>query len=520
MSTFKAVWRRAAGADLFPAGILAWLNLGLALAAINRFGWFRDELYYIACSDHLALGYVDHPPLSIFILKIVRTLFGDSLFAVRLLPALGSAAFVLLAALIARELGGKKRAMTLAASAAFATANYFSFHIYSMNLWDLLVWSGILLVLARMVRNGNPRHWLGLGLLIGLGFQNKIGIVFLCFGIAAGVLLTPLRAHLKSRFFWLGLGLAAVLALPYVIWNAGHGWAHLQFLRNAAAEKNTPVTPLGFLAGQVLYQNPVNILVWIPGLWFFFRRADRTLRFFGWAFTAMFLAMMVAQGKDYYLSPAYPVLFAGGSLFWESLKPEKASRVLTSVFTGLIIVAGLLVRPIILPILSVEKTQAYLKALDMPNTAAERNAIGALPQHFADMFGWEEMVSTYARILETLGPEDRMRAVIYVRNYGEAGAIDFLGRPYGLPKAMCTHNSYWVWGPPEGKTGELMIVLGIYHDVQRSFEDISRFFESVEHVSTFKHPLAMPYENNRPIFLCRGLKVSWAELWARDKHFI
>jgi 4-amino-4-deoxy-L-arabinose transferase-like glycosyltransferase len=520
MSEPKSGLRRLLGADLFPAGILAALNLGLAFAAINRFGWFRDELYYIACSDHLAFGYVDHPPLSILVLKLVRTLFGDSLFAIRLLPAVGSAAFVLLAALIARELGGKKRAATLAAASAFATANYFNLHIYSMNFWDILVWSGILLVLVRLVRTDNPRLWPAVGLLIGLGFQNKIGIIFLCFGIAAGVLLTPLRAHLKSRHLWIGAGIAALLFLPYILWNAGHGWAHLEFLRNAAAEKNTPVTPLGFLVGQVVYQNPLNILVWVPGLGFFFRRAGRSMRFFGWAFAAMFLSMMVMQGKDYYLSPAYPILFAGGALLWESLRPEKASRALTSVLTGLIVVLGLLVRPIVLPILSVERTQAFLKALDLPNTAAERNAIGPLPQHLADMFGWEESVALYAEILGRLGPEDRMRADIYVRNYGEAAAIDFLGRKYGLPKAMCTHNSYWIWGPPEGKTGELMIVLGNYHDLQRSFDDISPHFESIEHVATFKHPLAMPYENDRPIFLCRGLKITLAELYKRDKHFI
>jgi len=506
--------------DLFAPALLAGLNLGLALAAINRFGWFRDELYYVACSDHLAAGYVDHPPVSILILKLVRVLLGDSLFAVRLLPALGSAAFVLLAALIARELGGKKRAMALAAAAAFATANYFNLHIYSMNLWDILVWSGVLFLLARMIRTGNPRYWLGLGTLLGLGLENKITVVFLCLGIAAGVLLTPLRAHLKSRYFWLGAGWAAGLFLPYVLWNAGHGWAHLEFLRNASAEKNMPVSPLGFLLGQVVYQNPLNVLVWVPGLWFFFRRAGRSFRFFGWAFAAMFLVMMALQGKDYYLSPAYPVLFAGGAIFWESLKPEKASRAITAVLAGLIVIVGLLVRPITLPVLSVEKTQAYLNALNLKDLAAERNAIGALPQHYADMFGWEEMAALYGEIFGKLGPDDRNACVIYVRNYGEAGAIDFFGRKYGLPRATCAHNSYWIWGPPEGKTGEVMIVLGNEHDLQKSFEDISPFFDSVEYAATFTHPLAMPYENDRPIFLCRGLKVSFAELWKRAKHFI
>lgn len=506
--------------DFFVPALLAGLNLGLALAAINRFGWFRDELYYIACSDHLAAGYVDHPPLSILILKLARTIFGDSLFAVRLLPALGSAAFVLLAAVIARELGGKKRAMALAAAAAFATSNYFSLHIYSMNLWDILVWSGVLFLLARMIRTGNPRYWLGLGLLLGLGLENKITVVFLCFGIAAGVLLTPLRAHLKSRYLWMGVGLAALLFLPYILWNAGHDWAHLEFLRNASAEKNTPVTPLGFLVGQVVFQNPLNILVWVPGLWFFFRRAGRSYRFFGWAFAAMFLAMMALQGKDYYLSPAFPILFAGGAIFWESLKPEKASNALTAVLGGLIVVVGLLVRPITLPVLSAESTQAYLKALNMQDFAEERNAIGALPQHYADMFGWEEMVALYAGVFETLSPEDQAKCVIYVRNYGEAGAIDFFGPKYGLPKASCGHNSYWFWGPPEGKTGEVMIILGNEHDVAESLADIRPHFESAEHVATFKHPLAMPYENDRPIFLCRKLKMTLAELWIRDKHFI
>lgn len=513
--------RKLLKADLVPAGILAAANLALALIAINGFGWFRDELYYVACSDHVAFGYVDHPPLSILILKLVRTLFGDSRFAIRLLPALGSAAFVFLAAWLARELGGKRRAMTLAAASAFATANYFNLHVYSMNLWDLLLWPAVLLVLARLVRTGNPRLWPVIGLLLGLGLENKIGIVFLGLGIAAGVLLTPLRAHLKSRFFWLGVGIAGFLFLPYIIWNGAHAWAHLEFLRNAASQKNTPVSPLGFLLGQVVFENPLNLLVWIPGLWFFFfRPGGRRWRFFGWAFAAMFLAMMALQGKDYYLAPAYPILFAGGAVLWESLKPEKASRAFTGALTGLIVVVGLLVRPLTLPVLSVAQTEAYLKALDMQNYAAERNAIGALPQHYADMFGWEEMAALYGEIFGKLGPDDRNACVIYVRNYGEAAAIDFLGRKHGLPPATCAHNSYWTWGPPEGKTGEVMIVLGKYHELERSFADISPHFESIEYAATFKHPLAMPYENDRPVFLCRGLKVTMAELWVRDKHFI
>ena len=163
---------------------------------------------------------------------------------------------------------------------------------------------------------------------------------------------------------------------------------------------------------------------------------------------------------------------------------------------------------------------AYIEALDMPNAAAERNAIGALPQHFADMFGWEEMVALYAGIFKELSPEDRAKCVIYVRNYGEAAAIDFFGPRYGLPKATCTHNSYWIWGPPPGKTGEVMIVLGVRHDLPQSLDDLRPYFESVEHVATFEHPLAMPYENDRPIFLCRGLKVTFADLWKIDKNFI
>jgi len=521
MSESKTGGRRLFGADLFPAGVLAVVNLGLALVAINGFGWFRDELYYIACSDHLAFGYVDHPPFSILVLKLVRVVLGNSRFAVRLLPALGAAAFVLLAALLAREIGGKKRAMTLAAASAFATANYFTLHIYSMNLWDLLAWSGILLVLARLIRTDNPRLWPAVGLLIGLGLENKVGVGFLCLGIAAGVLLTPLRAHLKSRHLWIGAGLAALLFLPYLLWNAGNGWAHLEFLRNASAQKNVAVSPLGFFLGQVIYQNPLNLLVWVPGVWFFFfRKEGRRYRLFGWAFVVLFVVFTVQHGKDYYLSPYYPVLFAGGAVLWESLKPERAARRFAAILAGLIVLAGLLVRPVVLPILPVEKTLTFLKALNMQGHAGERNAIGLLPQHFSDMFGWEEMVALYAGVFEKLSPEDRAKCVIYVRNYGEAGAIDFFGGKYGLPKAACCHNSYWTWGPPADKTGEVMIVLGTSHDLQKSLDDLRRFFATVEHVGTFQNPYAMPYENDRPIFLCRKLNMTLAALWERDKHFI
>lgn len=508
--------------DFMLIGYFATISLVLHLLAIRGFGYFRDEFYYIACSEHLDFGYVDQPPLAMLLLKLIRLAFGDSLLAIRILPALCGAAFVFLTGIIARELGGKKFSLILASAAALAPiGNFFIFHMYSMNFLDVIFWQAVILTVIRIIKSENPRYWLVFGLIAGFGLQNKISVLFLCFGILLGVLLTRQRKHLKSKYLWLGLALAAFLFLPYILWNMAHGWPTLEFMQNARTYKMAEVTPLGFLKGQILYNNPAALIIWLVGLWFFFfHKEGKKYRVFGWMYLSIYILFTIQQAKDYYLAPAYPILFAGGAVQFENWLKKKSWRWLKSTLISLILIPTLFFCPFTLPILPVEKTISLIQWSGITGNAGERHELGALPQHFADMFGWEEMVATVAGVYQRLSPEEQSKCIIYVRNYGQAGAIDLFGKKYNLPKATCAHNNYWLWGPPKDKTGEVVIVFGTSSDLQRSYEDLRPHFEEVEHAATIQCKYCMPYENNRPIFICRKMKRSIQEIWEQERFYI
>ncbi len=507
--------------DLAIIGYIALFNLILHLVAIEGFGYFRDEFYFMAGSDHLDFGYVDSPPLSILLLKLVRLIFGDSATAIRLLPVLGGALFVFLTGLLARELGGKRFAMILAAIAAFAPiGNFFLFSYYSMNFLDMLFWLACFLIVVRIIKTDNPRYWLVFGLTAGLGLQNKISVLFLCFGLFVGIILTDNKKYLKSKYLWLGAALAGLLFLPYILWNMSHGWATLEFMHNARTYKMAAVSSLKFLTGQILYNNPATLIVWLAGLgYFFFHPQGKKYRLFGWMFLAIYILMTLQQAKNYYLAAAYPILFAGGAVLWEAWLLQRRRRWPKPVLVTAILVPALILCPLALPILPVDATIDLVQFIGVASDIGERHRLGPLPQHFADMHGWEKMVATVADVYSSLSPQEQSRCLIYVRNYGQAGAIDLLGKKYGLPKATCGHNNYWWWGPGDWD-GEVAIVFGIHRGVQISLESLRPHFESVQHVAMTQCRYCMPYENNWPIFVCRGLKHSWQENWATKRFYI
>ncbi|MBN1780833.1 glycosyltransferase family 39 protein [bacterium] len=502
---------------LLPASLTIIL---LHALTIQKFGIFRDELYYIACSNHPAAGYVDQPPLSLWFLRIIRMILGDSVAAIRFLPVLAGGVWVFCTGLLAREFGGKKRAMFLASLASMAVlGNMVLFHFYSMNFWDMLFWQVLFFVLIRIVKTGNEQLWITFGYIAGIGLLNKISILFLGFGLFAGLVLTEHRHYLKSGPLWAGAALAGLFFLPYVLWNAAHDWPMIEFIHNAKTYKMAAVSPAGFFMGQLLYNNPVNGLIWIPGLIFLiFSKQTRPFRVFGWIFLTIYILFTVQQAKDYYLAAAYPVLFAGGAVFWETVPRKRTGRLLISALSLLIAGSLFIFTPVTLPVLSASETGAYIQKLGIGGNSGENHEIGVLPQHFADRHGWEEMTKTFAGVYSQLSPREQAGCLIYVRNYGEAGAIDYFGPKYGLPEASCSHNNYWIWGP-EAWDGKVAIIYGWSHDIDANFEDLNRRFQYVEHAATFTHPYVMPYQNNRHIFLCRDANFSFEEIWAEEKNF-
>ncbi|HWP82872.1 MAG TPA: glycosyltransferase family 39 protein [Bacteroidota bacterium] len=496
--------------------IFALIKLALHLVAnaMGGYDYFRDEFYYIACSERLDWGYVDHPPLSIFILWLNRLLLGDSLFALRLLPALAGAGTVVLTGLLVNELGGGRRAQVLALLAVVIAPVFLILSdFYSMNAFEPLFWTGAAYLLVRIINTGDHRLWLWFGTLAGLGLQNKHSMAFFGIAIVVGLLLTSEHKQLANKWIWLGGIIAGVLFLPNIIWQMMHGWPTLEFAKNAQQGKNLPMSPLEFFGAQLLFHHPVAFPLWIGGLGaFFFHPRLKSYRVFGYAFAFLFILFVIQRGKPYYLSPFFPLLVAAGAITLDEFFVRKQWVWAFRGYASVLAIGGLITMPLVLPLLPVETYIRYAAPFGIAKVKTERHADTELPQTFADRFGWREMAQAVAKVLNTLPSEERAKTVIYGQNYGEAGAVEFFGSAYNLPAVFSGHNSYWWWGPPADSMTTVIIIGG-----RRA--DHERVFASVEHVATHSHPLAMRYESDLPIFLCREPKMPISEIWSMTRHY-
>src|SRR6266850_187557 len=492
---------------------LAGAKLVLHLLTATSYGIFRDELYYLACSEHLDWGYVDQPPLIALITWTARHLFGDSLLGLRLLPALAGAALVWLTGKLAREMGGGRFAQALAALAAVVVPIYLLMqHWLTMNAFEPLLWMGCAWCVVRAINTGDSRYWLWFGVLAGVGTENKYSMAFLVVGVLVGLLLTPERRFLKSRWLWIGAGLALVIFLPNLIWLIRHDFPFLELMRNVRMSGRDVVRgPIAFIADQAMILNPVLLPLWAGGLlWLLFGRDGKRYRVLGWTYLALLMMFLVLKGKNYYLAPAYPMLFAVGAIAFERLTSARWAW-FRYAYAAVIVIAGAILAPTVLPILPVESYIRYQKALGFEPPRAENQPTGPLPQYFADEFGWENMAREVARVYNSLPPEQRANTAIFANNYGQAGAIDFFGPKLGLPKAISNHQTYWYWGPRD-YSGEMVIVLGSDGTGDREH------FRSVQSVGRVEHPYSRRDEHFN-IWLCRWLTSDLKVMWPQMKRW-
>lgn len=494
---------------------LATLALHFWTNAFASYGYFRDELYYLACADHLDAGYVDHPPFSIFVLSASRLAFGESLFALRLVPALLGAVVVVLAGHLARVLGGGRTAQLLAAIATALSPILLAFGtIYSMNMLDVFFWTLAAFTSLVLVRTENPRYWLLLGFVVGLGALNKTSMFWFAAGLGAGFILSPHRTWFRTPWPYLAAGIALFCFLPYVIWNMVQGFPHLEFIRNATGGKYSGLSALTFLRDQFFIHNPVAVPLWASGLFaLLFVRAGSSYRYLGIAFLVVAVILLLnGHSKGEYLAAASPVLFAAGGVWIEQWTGRPPLRWLRMAYGGLLVATGLALAPTVLPILPVEQYIAYAESIGLKPNTAERQRLGALPQFYADMFGWPEKAAAVAEVYNRLSPEEKVRCAILADNYGRCGAIDLFGKHYGLPKSVGGHNSYWLWGPKD-YTGDIVIILG------GGLREKQGIFDAVQVAGTISCPYCMPYEDSLSIYVCRGLRGSLAERWKDVKSY-
>ena len=499
------------------AAIAALVTLLFHLAANPHYGFFRDELYFVICGFHPAWGYVDQPPV-VPLLAAGSQLFGHSLFALRALPAIFAAAGTYVTCLLAFEFGGGTFAVILATLAYLAAGVLESFGAkVGPDMVGLWLWPLAALYVLRIVKGADPRLWLAAGLAIGVSLESKYSVIFFAAALVGGLLLTPQRRVLRSSWFLAGAFVAALVALPNFIWQAVHGFPMWELLRNGASGKNVAAGPLLFLFQQLLLTNLFAAPIWIIGLIWLLREAPA--RFLGYAYLILIAVMIALHAKHYYPADVYPIFIAAGAVAIESW--TQRVRFPRAVIAAATLAAALFFLPFSVPILSESAMLGYSafvsRALHIPRSAlaTEHHRTAALPEDWADMHGWPELVSTVATIYFALPAAQRDRAAIVASNYGEAAAIDFFGPRYGLPPAISGHNNYWLWGT-HGYSGN--VIIDVNGDCGR--HDFPGLFKSTRLAAYSNPPWVISYEQNIPISVCTGITQPLAQLWPKLRRYI
>jgi hypothetical protein len=505
-----ALPRLAIGALVLLCAAKLLLHL---FTSVQRYGYFRDELYYLDLGRHLAFGYVDCAPLVALYAKIAL-LMGGSLAALRIIPALAGAALVALTILIARELGGGRYAQLLAGVAVLLSpAVIVMDNLLSMNAFEPLFWMGCVWALARLLRTGDQRMWIWFGILAGLGIENKHSTVFFLAAVVVALLLTEHRREFLKPWIWLSMAIVIALAAPNLVWQIRHHFPTLEDMENVRrTHKNVILGPVQFVVQQIVSVHPILLPVWLTGLiWSLWTRRWRLL---GVLFAIFFLVMELMHAKVYYLFPIYPMMLAAGAVAIEQwTKRWKRPALATTIRIGalaLIVIATGIFLPLDTWSLPPARWLAYAHAVGYNPPKMETNHESLLPQPIADQFGWPDLTAQIAGIYNGLSPEERAHTGIIAGNYGEAGAVDQFGPKYGLPTAISGHQNHWYWGPPTGHYQNFIVIQWGEQDVK----DNCQSYQAFPHYEEYGMG-----EENTPIYLCRGAKFDIRKIWPELKHW-
>jgi hypothetical protein len=492
-------------------GILVLIALARVLLQVftnGQYGFHQDELVTLdAAAHHLAWGYVAWPPVTPFLARVALSLYGPSVIGLRSFAVLAEGLVMLLAGLMIRDLGGSRWAQILGAVAVATTPNsviqggLFQYETLDYSCWVLLAFTVI-----RLLTSENPRWWLGIGAAIGLGMMTKYTIAFAVAGVVVGTLVTPNRRYLTSRWLWGGVLLALVIWLPNLLWQVQNHWITLDFLASIHSRDVQAGQTSSFLIDQILFNfNPVMLFLVIAGLYYFcFASAGQRYRMLGWMYVVPFSLLLLAQGKGYYLAATYPMLAAGGAVWWEGrltrmIRPRRArlwrwtTWIALSLFAALIIATELPVAPL---------GSAWWDVVSQDNPEVKSEV------------GWPELVQQVAEVYDSLSVSEKAHAGILAASAGEIGSINLYGPAYGLPRAISGFDSYWQYGygdPPP----QTVIVLGFSADLLANFQDC-----------TFIAPITMPFNiqneetiHHRAIYVCHNLRQPWPDFWRDFRYF-
>ncbi|HTU33007.1 MAG TPA: glycosyltransferase family 39 protein [Candidatus Acidoferrum sp.] len=497
-------WRVNSG-DYLALAILTFAVMLIHIATNARYGFHRDELQVLDDARHMAWGFVAYPPFTPFIERISMALFDTSLVGLRLFSVLTQGAVIFFTGLIARELGARRLAQVVAALAvAVSPLPMFEATEFQYSSFDLLWWVLIAYFLIRLVKYENPRWWIGIGIVVGVGMETKYTMAFCVAGILGALLLTSERRYLKTRWLWYGVAISILIFLPNLIWQIQHGFVSLHFLQHIHKRDVGEGRAQGFWRGQFMINaNPLLAPLWLAGLYYFFADRDgKRYRLLAWLYVIPVVLLFAMKGRDYYAGAVYPMLFAAGCVLWDRL-----SRWLPTFWMWTLRVVTF--AAVALGAYGAGRIILALGPVSAGNVALKNNG------DLREEIGWTDLVAEGARIRDSLTPAERAHLAIITGNYGETGAIDLYGPKYGLPQAISGTNTAWYrgYGDPPPQT---LIVLGF------SRSDADDAFQSCRLAGHDGNPYGIHNEesvDHPGIFVCGPPRQPWPEFWAHFRHF-
>lgn len=488
----------------------------ILLLVSSDFGFHRDEFLYLAMGDNIGWGYLEVPPSIAIYAKISTLLFGDSIFSIRFFPALTGALTLLLTGLITKELGGKRFAQILAALCYLFSLLFLRINIlFQPVTFDLFYFVLCAYLLIRILKRDDKKLWLMLGLFTGLGLLNKYTMLLFGFGVAVALLFTSYRKLYLNKWLWVSAGIAVILFLPNLFWQFSRDWPVFEHLAVLTERQLSNVDPITFVITQLL-MNLYTTPIWLFGLIFcFISGKDKYYRPIGWIYVSIFAVLLLSHGKAYYLAPAYPMLLAAGSAAIEKYVIRTRRMWLKPAIIAFVVIGSSSVIPIGIPVFSVNSMIKYFdfgkRYMGMAEALRwETGEYHELPQDFADMLGWEEMIAAVAETYHSLPENEKEKCAIFASNYGEAGALDYYGSSYGLPKSISKAGSFWHWGYRD-YSGEIIITMGWDKDI------VQNYYNQVSAGGQFDFPHAR--ENGMPIFIGRQPKMAIEEMWGILKQY-
>jgi hypothetical protein len=494
---------------ILPAGF-AILRILIQIPFLSRYGYHSDELYFLACGSHLSFGYVDHPPLVPWLARLADLLFGQSLAGLRILGVLAEAGAVFMTGLLVLRLGGGAFAVLMACLSMMCAPVFIrASTMLTIPGFEPIIWVSCAYLLVRVIQEKKKSTWLWIGLLLGVGLMAKHSTLFLVFGIGVGLVLTPLRRYLKTRWPYLAAAIALAVFLPNLVWQVQNGWPTVEFLLNLNRGVMSGISRIGFLMGQILYLNPFAAPVWISGLVFFLFKGGKSYRILGVIYAAVFTLLVIVRSKVYYLAPAYPALIAGGGVAFERFLKKQRAPWLKPAASGILLAASIGFAPISLPIFPVSVTDRLCNAV----TFGLLDSSSEITAELHRQFGWEERAEAVAEVYGALSNGERESTVIYGDWYGIAGAVDFYGAAYGLPKAVSGHMTYYLWGLP-AKRITTVIYAGAWE-----LNSLRRLFSEVTLAAAVTLENVNPWDRRFLVALCRGPRMDVHDMWPLMKSF-